>query len=279
MFNEQTVIRLARPFHSLLISRMYTARRLVYQLNRRGVYYLAAKITHLRQATCIAGTRVRSSENLYLFTKRSLDIILSAVLLILLSPLMAIIAIAIRLDSSGPVLFRQRRVQGNQSGSAKRPEERVFTFLKFRSMYHGADQTVHQRYVESLINGEAKANGSGSRYKLVSDRRITRVGHILRKTSLDELPQLINVLSGEMSLVGPRPAIPYEVAQYEPWHRQRLTVAPGITGLWQVSGRSDLPFDEMVKLDIQYADSRSTWADQLILLRTIPTVLSAKGAE
>lgn len=240
---------------------------------------MAAKITHLRQATYAPRIRVPRSDSLYVFTKRLVDVVLSAILIALFSPLMAIIAIAIRLDSSGPILFRQKRVRGNQSVQAGYPEENVFTFLKFRSMYHGSDQDVHRKYMESLINGKAKANGSGSRYKLVSDRRITRVGRVLRKTSLDELPQLINILRGEMSLVGPRPAIPYEVAQYEPWHRQRLTVAPGITGLWQVSGRSDLRFDEMVRLDIQYADVRSTWFDLVVLLKTIPAVFSAKGAE
>ena len=214
-----------------------------------------------------------------MFTRRFLDIILAAIALVLLSPLMAIIAIAIRLDTAGPIFFQQERVRGDQDGQVKHPEENVFTFLKFRSMYNGVDQNVHRRYMENLINGKAKANGAGSRYKLASDRRITSVGRILRKTSLDELPQLINVLRREMSLVGPRPAIPYEVAQYQPWHRQRLAVAPGITGLWQTSGRSDLAFDEMASLDIQYADTRSTWLDLVILLRTIPAVLSAKGAE
>ena len=214
-----------------------------------------------------------------MFTRRFLDIILAAIALVLLSPLMAIIAIAIRLDTAGPIFFQQERVRGDQDGQVKHPEENVFTFLKFRSMYNGVDQNVHRRYMENLINGKAKANGAGSRYKLVSDRRITSVGRILRKTSLDELPQLINVLRREMSLVGPRPAIPYEVAQYQPWHRQRLAVAPGITGLWQTSGRSDLAFDEMASLDIQYADTRSTWLDLAILVRTIPAVLSAKGAE
>ncbi|MCG2768122.1 MAG: sugar transferase [Chloroflexota bacterium] len=240
---------------------------------------MAAKITHLRQATYTPRVRIWQNESLYLFTKRLLDMVLATIALVLLTPLMAIIAIAIRLDTTGPILFRQGRVRGDQDSQAKRPEENIFSFLKFRSMYHGVDQNVHRRYMESLINGKVKANGSGSRYKLLSDRRITRVGRILRKTSLDELPQLINVLRGEMSLVGPRPAIPYEVAQYQPWHTQRLAVAPGITGLWQTSGRSDLAFDEMASLDIQYADTRSAWLDLAILLRTIPAVLSAKGAE
>ena len=223
--------------------------------------------------------RIRWGASLYQLTKRLLDAVLSTVLVVLLSPLMVIIAIAIRLDSSGPILFRQQRVRGDQGSQTEHPDRNVFTFLKFRSMYHGVDQNVHRRYMENLINGKAKANGSGSRYKLVRDRRITRVGRILRKTSLDELPQLINVLRGEMSLVGPRPAIPYEVAQYEPWHRQRLTVTPGITGLWQVSGRSDLAFDEMVGLDIKYANGNSFWGDLIILLKTIPAVFSGRGAE
>lgn len=240
---------------------------------------MAAKITHLRQATVAPRVELRWGESLYLFAKRAADVVLSAALLLVLSPVMIIIALAIRLNSSGPVLFRQQRVQGNQDELEGHPETNVFTFLKFRSMYDGADQSAHRRYMESLINGQAKANGSGSRYKLVGDRRITTVGRVLRKTSLDELPQLLNVLRGEMSLVGPRPAIAYEVAQYKPWHRQRLTVAPGITGLWQVSGRSDLPFDEMVRLDIEYADVRSPWTDLKILIKTVPAVFSGRGAE
>lgn len=240
---------------------------------------MAAKITHLRQVTHAPRVGLRWGENLYRLTKRLIDVVLSAMLLVLLSPLMVAIAIAIRLDSPGPVLFRQHRVRGDQRARPDHPEENVFTFLKFRSMYDGVDQSAHRKYMEGLINGRAKVNGSGSRYKLVGDPRITNVGRVLRKTSLDELPQLLNVLRGEMSLVGPRPAIPYEVAQYKPWHTQRLTVTPGITGLWQVSGRSDLPFDEMVRLDIQYSDIRSPWTDLVILLKTIPAVMSGRGAE
>jgi len=240
---------------------------------------LAAKITHLRQATYAPNIRVRWGDAFYQLTKRLLDIALSAILLVLFAPLMAAIAVAVRLDSPGPIFFRQQRVRGDQDWLTEHPERNTFTFLKFRSMYDGVDQDVHRRYMEKLINGKATANGSGSRYKLTRDARVTRVGRILRRSSLDELPQLINVLRGEMSLVGPRPAIPYEVAQYEPWHRQRLTVTPGITGLWQVSGRGDLSFDEMARLDIRYVDTRSLWSDLIILLKTIPAVFSAKGAE
>jgi lipopolysaccharide/colanic/teichoic acid biosynthesis glycosyltransferase len=174
------------------------------------------------------------------------------------------------------VFFRQQRV--GQHGKA-------FTFLKFRSMYAGNDPNVHREYVTQLIAGQAQrhpanSNGNGAGvYKLTSDSRITSVGAFLRRTSLDELPQLLNVLRGEMSLVGPRPAIPYEVAAYQTWHRRRvLEVKPGITGLWQVNGRSRIKFDEMVRLDLRYAKTWSPWLDVKILLRTPRAVLVGEGA-
>ncbi|MBM3188819.1 MAG: sugar transferase, partial [Chloroflexi bacterium] len=173
-----------------------------------------------------------------------MDLTIALLALIVLFPVMALIALAIVLDSPGPAIFRQKRVLGEQPLGAGRPEERTFEFLKFRTMYHNADQMVHQRYMHSLINGQA-ACGQQGLYKLGNDPRITRVGRFLRKTSLDELPQLVNVLCGEMSLVGPRPAIPYEVQQYKPWHLVRLSVKQGLTGLWQVTGRNHLTFDEM----------------------------------
>ena len=158
-----------------------------------------------------------------------------------------------------------------------------FTFLKFRSMHIDNDPSVHKEYVTKLIAGRAEreassGNGEGV-YKLTNDRRVTRVGKFLRRTSLDELPQLLNVLEGKMSLVGPRPAIPYEVAAYETWHRRRvLEVKPGITGSWQVSGRSRVKFDEMVRLDLQYARSWSPWIDINILMRTPRAVIRGDGA-
>ena len=174
------------------------------------------------------------------------------------------------------MLFRQRRV--GQYGKS-------FTFLKFRSMYVGNDSSVHRQYVTQLIAGEAQCNPSGDNgdgigvYKLTNDTRITRVGAFLRRTSLDELPQLLNVLKGDMSLVGPRPAIPYEVAAYQTWHRRRvLEVKPGITGLWQVNGRCRIKFDEMVRLDLRYAKNWSPWLDMKILLRTPRAVLVGEGA-
>jgi len=206
--------------------------------------------------------------------KRVMDVAGSLLSLVLFSPVFVIIAFVIKATSKGPVFFRQRRV--GQHGKS-------FVFLKFRSMYVNSDAAVHKEYVQQLIAGKADkqpSNGNGEGvYKLTKDSRITRVGAFLRKTSMDELPQLINVLNGEMSLVGPRPPIPYEVEAYDIWHRRRLLEAkPGITGLWQVSGRSRVKFDEMVRLDLQYARTWSPWADIKILLRTPGAVILGEGA-
>jgi lipopolysaccharide/colanic/teichoic acid biosynthesis glycosyltransferase len=206
--------------------------------------------------------------------KQLMDITGSAVLLIIFAPLLLIIALAIKATSKGPVLFRQQRV--GRYGQ-------YFTFLKFRSMRIGNDCSVHKEFVTKLIAGEVEqrpSNGSGkSIYKITNDARVTRVGRFLRRTSLDELPQLVNVLKGDMSLVGPRPAIPYELAAYQTWHRRRvLEVKPGITGLWQVSGRSSVKFDEMVRLDLRYATSWSPWLDFKILMRTPRAVIGGAGA-
>lgn len=206
-------------------------------------------------------------------TKRLMDILGSSLALAFFSPLFLVIAAAVRLTSSGPVFFRQRRV--GQHGN-------TFVFLKFRSMYTNNDAKVHKQYVQQLIAGKADkhpANGNGQGvYKLTKDSRITRVGAFLRKTSLDELPQFLNVLKGEMSLVGPRPPIPYEVEAYDIWHRRRLLEAkPGITGLWQVSGRSRIKFDDMVRLDLQYARNWSPWMDIKILLRTPSAMVLGEG--
>jgi lipopolysaccharide/colanic/teichoic acid biosynthesis glycosyltransferase len=206
--------------------------------------------------------------------KRIMDIFGSTLVLVVCGPLFLITALAIKASSEGPVLFRQQRV--GQYG-------RCFTFLKFRSMRADNDPRVHQEYVLKLINGNADHESlSGENqniYKIKNDRRVTPVGRLLRRTSLDELPQLFNVLKGEMSLVGPRPAIPYEVAAYQTWHRRRLLeVKPGITGSWQVNGRSRVKFDDMVRLDLQYAKSWSPWRDISILLRTPGAVLRGDGA-
>ena len=200
--------------------------------------------------------------------KRAIDLAGSLVALILLSPLYALIAIAIKLTSKGPILFKQDRV--GEYGIR-------FSCLKFRSMYYKNDAKIHQEYVRGLIAG--KHDGTGNIYKIKDDPRVTPVGKFLRKTSLDELPQFFNVLKGEMSLVGPRPPIPYEVEAYEIWHRRRfLEAKPGITGLWQVEGRSKTKFDEMVRLDLRYVKTWSPWLDIKILLRTPAAVFRGDGA-
>jgi len=206
--------------------------------------------------------------------KRMMDILGSVLALVLFSPIFLIVAVAIKATSRGPVLFRQRRLGLNNNS---------FVFLKFRSMYVNNDAAVHKEYVQRLIAGKADKqpsndNGQGV-YKLTKDSRITRVGAFLRKTSLDELPQFINVLKGEMSLVGPRPPVPYEVEAYDIWHRRRLLEArPGITGLWQINGRSRVTFDDMVRLDLHYARTWSLWMDIKILLRTPGAVVLGEGA-
>ncbi|MCU1301816.1 MAG: Undecaprenyl-phosphate galactose phosphotransferase [Candidatus Sulfotelmatobacter sp.] len=206
--------------------------------------------------------------------KRVMDIIGSFVALVFLSPLFLMVASAIKLTSRGPVLFRQNRI-----GQHGKP----FLFLKFRSMHANNDAREHREYVKKLIAGTAEKQQSNGKdngvYKLTKDSRVTRVGSFLRRTSLDELPQFLNVLQGNMSLVGPRPPVPYEVEAYDLWHRRRLLEAkPGITGLWQVNGRSKVKFDDMVRLDLRYARTWSPWMDLKILLRTPSAVVLGEGA-
>ena len=209
-----------------------------------------------------------------LATKRLIDIVGSLTALLLCLPLLWLIGLAIKFSSKGPVLFSQTRV--GQHG-------KLFVLLKFRTMYVDIDRNVHKEYVTTLINDKADCDQSNGQeqpvYKLTNDKRITRVGRILRRTSLDELPQFMNVLRGEMSLVGPRPAVRYEVAAYQTWHRRRvLEFKPGITGLWQVSGRSRVKFDDMVRMDLRYAMTWSPWLDFVILLRTPLAVIRGTGA-
>lgn len=204
--------------------------------------------------------------------RRALDIGVSALLLLVLAPLLAVIVIVIRLDSPGGFLYRQRRL-----GLDLEP----FEIKKFRSMRNGADHEKHRAYVLSLIAGdviEPQPDGAQGLFKMTADDRVTRVGRFLRRSSLDELPQLWNVLRGEMSLVGPRPPIPYEVEQYRDEWLARFAVKPGITGLWQVSGRSTLSFEEMIRLDLEYVQRRTIWLDLWILVRTLPVVLGGGGA-
>jgi lipopolysaccharide/colanic/teichoic acid biosynthesis glycosyltransferase len=201
---------------------------------------------------------------------RVLDVVIAVIALVALLPLLLVIACAIRLESRGPVVFRQRRF-GRSLQS--------FTVNKFRTMRQGVSDEVHREFVLSLIAGTEPPKEEGKpQFKLSSDDRVTRVGRLLRRTSLDELPQLWNVLRGEMSLVGPRPPIAYEVESYPSHWFVRFAVKPGLTGLWQVSGRSELTLEEMIALDAEYVRRRSVWLNLSILLRTVPAVLSLRGA-
>lgn len=205
--------------------------------------------------------------------KRFIDIAGSGAALVCLSPIFGAVALAIKLSSKGPVLFRQERL--GQHG-------KTFTVLKFRSMRTDCDATIHQQYVEQFIAGQAGENSEEVAkpvFKIQKDPRVTRIGRLLRKTSLDEMPQFWNVLCGEMSLVGPRPPLAYEYRAYELWHRRRvLEIKPGITGLWQVEGRSRTRFDDMVRLDLKYARRWSIWLDLKILAQTPAAVIQGEGA-
>ena len=203
--------------------------------------------------------------------KRTFDLIFAALAIMLLFPLWLLIALLIKLDSKGPVFYTQERVG---------MDGRLFLLYKFRTMKAGADSELHREYQRAFIAGRAEANlGNDTQptYKLLADPRITRIGKILRRISLDEVPQLLNVMSGDMSLVGPRPPIPYEVEAYELWHRKRLDMKPGLTGLWQVSGRNRLPFEEMVRLDLFYIENWSLLLDIKIILRTGFVMLGGEG--
>ena len=202
--------------------------------------------------------------------RRALDIAVAILALVLAAPLFLAIAAIIRLDSRGPAIFHQRRIGLN---------ELPFTVHKFRTMYDEADPAPHRDYIAALVNGNGQRHSDGrqSLFKLAVDDRVTPVGKFLRKTSIDELPQLWNVLRGEMSLVGPRPVVPYELEHYSSQQFMRFTVKPGLTGLWQVSGRNERTYTEMVALDIEYVERRSLLLDLSILLRTFPVVIERRG--
>jgi len=220
--------------------------------------------------------------SLYHHAKRIIDVVVSTLLLVLLLPLMALIGVLIRLDSPGPALFRQKRVGARRRRSNDGQtvwEIQDFWFYKFRSMFADCDQSIHQAHIKAVVKGTLDTlDADKARFKLRDDPRITRLGRILRKTSLDELPQLFNVLKGEMSLVGPRPVPAYEVAEYDEWHRERLAALPGITGLWQVKGRGRVTFEEMMEMDISYVRNSSLVSDIRILLLTVPAALAQNGA-
>jgi exopolysaccharide biosynthesis polyprenyl glycosylphosphotransferase len=264
---ETVVLQRVRP---LLASRLTAS-----QVNCVGITF------HLFPESSSTGNSVGPDQTFYVdqdkkdsqstastVLKRSMDVAGSMAALILLSPLFLVISILIKMTSEGPVFFRQTRI--GQFGEK-------FTFLKFRSMYVNNDPSIHKEYVRNLI--DKKVSDSGGTFKIKNDPRITPVGRFLRKSSLDELPQFINVLRGEMSLVGPRPPIPYEFESYFLWHRRRILEAkPGITGEWQVNGRSRTTFDEMVRMDLRYIQEQSIWLDLKILLKTPWAVLNGNGA-
>lgn len=214
-----------------------------------------------------------STRKVPLAIKRCIDVVGSAAALVCLSPVFAAVALAVKFSSKGPVLFKQKRL--GQHG-------KTFTVLKFRSMRTDCDAKIHQQYVEQFIAGQVDGNADATEkpvFKIQKDPRVTPVGQFIRKTSLDELPQFWNVLRGEMSLVGPRPPVPYEYRAYEVWHRRRvLEIKPGITGLWQVEGRSRTRFDDMVRLDLKYARVWSIWLDLKILAQTPAAVIQGEGA-
>ncbi|HSK90956.1 MAG TPA: sugar transferase [Euzebyales bacterium] len=221
----------------------------------------------------------------YYATKRALDVVLALIVGLAVAPLLPLIALAIKLDSPGPVIFVQQRLRGQRvrDGAGWRWETTTFRFYKFRTMTVGASTSTHQTYMKAYITGDAQqmaaiAGADGDSYKLANDQRITRVGRVLRKLSLDELPQLWNVLKGEMSVVGPRPPLPYEVELYEDRHLARMAGPSGLTGWWQVNGRCETAFEEMIALDLHYIAHCSIWMDLRIILLTLPAVLTGRGA-
>ena len=196
----------------------------------------------------------------YWYVKRFLDFLIAAIGLIMLAPVLLIIGMLIRLESRGPAIFKQDRVGKNG---------KIFTFYKFRSMYTDCDETVHQRFVQQVMSGQIKMS------KLQNDPRITKVGRFLRKGALDELPQIINMLKGNMSFVGPRPHPCYEVERYKDWHKKRLVVLPGITGLWQINKRNPLSYDQAIQMDLDYLENLSFFLDIKILLQTLLVPLNS----
>jgi lipopolysaccharide/colanic/teichoic acid biosynthesis glycosyltransferase len=224
-----------------------------------------------------------TSENeIYFVCKRCIDLSLAALVLILLLPVLLLIAVLIKIDSSGPVFFTHERVGAKRLQVQGKATWVVgnFRMHKFRSMVQNADSALHEAYIRDFVEGRVQPNeGPEGKFKLTNDPRVTRIGKVLRRTSLDELPQLLNVLKGQMSLVGPRPVPPYEVACYRPGDHKRLTALPGITGLWQVNGRCRVSFEEMIDMDLEYIKNASLRLDLQILFQTIPAVLCGRGAE
>jgi lipopolysaccharide/colanic/teichoic acid biosynthesis glycosyltransferase len=242
---------------------------------------VAVEATHLSSAFTSGDARF------YRIAKRTVDVVMAALAIVLLSPLLLLIAAAIRLDSPGRVIFAQERIGGRRRKDGRGSSWVVhpFVLFKFRTMEVGASDALHRDYMSAYLNGDEGRlrmlrpdRKDGESYRPSRDPRLTRVGALLRKLSLDELPQLWNVVRGEMSLVGPRPPMPYEVEMYKDRHLPRLAVLPGLTGLAQVRGRAAIGFEDTVRWDLVYLQRRSLWLDTKILLMTIPAVLTRRGA-
>lgn len=231
----------------------------------------------------------QDSKILYFAAKRVMDLAIVSLSLLFVLPLLVFIAILIRLDSPGPAIFKQERVGAKRRQRNGQLEwvETPFTIYKFRTMKVDAKSTLHRQFIEAYIAGDEQRMAqiqaeqqqeAEAKYKLANDPRVTKVGKLLRKTSLDELPQLWNVLVGDMSLVGPRPPIPYEVELYQPHHHERLKTVPGLTGLWQVEGRSATSFEEMVRMDVDYIRQQNLALDIKLIIGTVTAVISGRGA-
>jgi lipopolysaccharide/colanic/teichoic acid biosynthesis glycosyltransferase len=235
--------------------------------------------------TTIPGATVET-KSLYYVAKRVMDVSLVVLSLFFIAPLILVVAAAIKMDSRGPIIYRQTRVGARRVRNGNRVEWQIvpFTFYKFRSMSADADSKLHKAYVQAYMAGDTakmrriRGDGDKNTYKMIRDPRVTRVGRFLRKSSLDELPQLLNVLRGDMSLVGPRPPLEYEIEKYRSHQLGRLAAPGGITGLWQVSGRASTTFQEMIDLDLHYVGQQSILLDFKILLLTPKAAISQKGA-
>lgn len=250
-------------------------------MQQLSIHEYAALQSHTQDSIRVL-YRERGESHLQYYSKRLLDTILAASACIVLLPLFLLIGLLIKIDSSGPIFFVQERVGARRSAVNRKPVWKIrhFRLYKFRSMFHNADQSVHEAYIKAFVAGTLPVSeANGAKFKLNHDPRVTRIGSLLRKTSLDELPQLINILKGEMSLVGPRPVPPYEVAEYQPHHYERLATLPGLTGLWQIKGRGRVSFEEMMEMDIEYVKTQSFWLDLKFLLLTVPAVLFRLGAQ
>jgi lipopolysaccharide/colanic/teichoic acid biosynthesis glycosyltransferase len=229
-------------------------------------------------------TQALEQKHTYFLCKRCIDLVISLPILVVLSPLLLLIALLIKVDSSGPVLFKQERMKLRKPSADGKASCELDTFImyKLRTMRPRSDPAIHQQFMKALIRNDENEvallnNHASAINKLSNDARITRVGKVLRKLNLDELPQLWNVVKGDMSLIGPRPPLSYEVAEYKPHHWKRLMTIPGCVGLWQVRGWNTLTFDEMVDVDVWYVENQSLWLDAKIVLMTVPAILSGKG--